>query len=129
MKRTNTVRMLLIAAGLLLAAPAWCQELEQIAKVPPHERAEIQTKFMAEKLELTAEERTKVEAINQKYADQMQPVLEGQLIPFERMREVKKLEEAKDGELKAVLTPSQYQTYEASKDEMKQRLEQRALNK
>ena len=85
------------------------------------------SKFMAEKMQLTPEERTKVEAINQKYADQMQPVLVGQMGPFARMREVKKLQEAKDGELKAVLTPAQYQTYEASKAEMKQRLEQRAL--
>ena len=82
---------------------------------------------MAEKMELTPEERTKVEAINQKYADQMQPVLEGQMGLLARMGEVKKLEEAKDGELKAVLTPAQFQTYEASKDEMKERIEQRAL--
>jgi hypothetical protein len=119
---------LLVAAGLLMTAPAWGQNAEQLAKVPPKVRAEIQTKFMAEKMQLTPEERTKVEAINQKYADQMQPVLEGQMGPLERMRAVKKLEEAKDGELKAVLTPAQFQTYEASKDEMKKRLEQRALN-
>jgi hypothetical protein len=112
-----------------MTVSAWGQDPEQIAKIPPKDRAEIQTKFMAEKMQLTPEERTKVEAINQKYADQMQPVLEGQMGPFARMREVKKLEEAKDGELKAVLTPAQYQTYEASKDEMKERIKQRALNK
>jgi hypothetical protein len=44
------------------------------------------------------------------------------------MGEVRKLGEAKDGELKAVLTPAQFQTYEASKDEMKERIKQRALN-
>ena len=125
---TNTVRVLLVAAGLLLAAPAWCQGPAQIAKVPPQVRAEIQTKFMAEKMQLTAEERTKVEAINQKYADQMQPVLEGQMGLLALMGEVRKLGEAKDGELKAVLTPAQFQTYEASKDEMKERIKQRALD-
>ena len=117
----------LIATGLLLATPAWSQDPEQIAKVPPKVRADIQTDFMTKKLQLTPEEKTKIEAINVKYADQMQPVLTGDMGPFERMRAVKNLEESKDGELQAALTPEQYQTYLSSKDELKQKIKDRAL--
>ena len=117
----------LIATGLLLATPAWSQDPEQIAKVPPKVRADIQTDFMTKKLQLTPEEKTKIEAINVKYADQMQPVLTGDMGPFERMRAVKNLEASKDGELQAALTPEQYQTYLSSKDELKQKIKDRAL--
>jgi hypothetical protein len=43
------------------------------------------------------------------------------------MREARKLEKAKDGELRGVLTSDQYTTYEGLKEQMRQRLEQRAL--
>jgi len=128
MTRTNTGRALLVAAGLLMAGPAWSQDAAQIAKVPPRVRADIQTKFMAEKLHLTADERTKIDAINVKYADQMQPILERDMGPLARMHEVKGIEAAKDAELKAALTPDQYKAYQASKEELRKRLEQRALN-
>ncbi len=127
MTKTNTARVLLIAAGLLMAVPAWPQDAAQVAKVPPHVRAEIQTKFMTEKLHLTPEEQTKIDAINVKYADQMQPVLEGSMGPLARMREVEKVDAAKDGELKTALTPDQYKAYQASKDELRARIKQRAL--
>jgi hypothetical protein len=127
MTTTKTVRMVLIAVGLLMAVPAWPQDAAQVAKVPPRVRAEIQTKFMTEKLHLTPEEQTKIDAINVKYADQMQPVLEGSMGPLVRMREVKRVEAAKDGELKTTLTPDQYTAYQASKDELRERIKQRAL--
>ena len=127
MTRTNAVRVLTIATGLLLAVPALAQDAAQLAKVPPSVRAGIQTTAMTERLHLTPEERTQVEAINLKFANQMQPVLEGSGGPFARMREAKKLEEAKDNELKPVLSADQFKGYLAMKDELKERLKQRAL--
>jgi hypothetical protein len=126
MTRTTIARVL-FAAGLLLAMPSWAQDPEQVAKVPPKVRADIQTEFMTTKLQLTPDEKTKVEAINIKYAEQMQPVLAGDMGMFERMRAVKTVEGAKDGELQAVLTPQQYQTYLGSKDELKAKIKERAL--
>jgi len=117
-------------AVLLVATPAWAQEdLEKLAKVPPRVRATIQTDFMAKKLQLSPQEKTQVDAINLKYADQMQPVLAGSMGPLARMGEVKRLEEAKDGELRGVLNPSQFQAYTAAKAEMRQHLEQKATEK
>ena len=128
MRTTTNIARVLVAAGLLLATAAAAQNPEQIAKIPPEVRADIQTDFMVKKLKLTPEEKTKIGAINVKYAEQMQPVLTGQMGPLERMRAVKRLEEAKDGELQAALTPQQYQAYQASKDELKTKLEARAAS-
>lgn len=125
MTRTSIARVV-IAAGLFLATSAWGLDPEQIAKIPPAERAAIQTEFMAKKLSLTADEKTKISAVNVKYADQMQGVLTGQMGPLERMRDVKRLEEGKDAELQTMLTPAQYKTYQASKDELKKKMEERA---
>lgn len=113
-----------MVAALLLTAPAWSQDPSQLAKVPPSVRAGIQTDFMAQKLQLSAEQRTQVEAINLKVANQMQPLLEGST--WTLMREAPKVDEAKDGELRAVLTPQQFDTYVASKDEIKGLLKQKA---
>jgi hypothetical protein len=121
----TTIARLLLAAGLVLAASARAQDPAQLAKIPPRQRAAIQTAFMTEKLHLTPEEKPKVEAINEKYAEQMQPVLQGSMGMFERMRTVKKIEAAKDEELQAVLTPQQFQTYQGSKDELREGMKQR----
>jgi len=127
MTRTNMARALSIAAGLLLAVPALAQDAAQLAKVPPSVRAGVQSTLMTEKLHLTAEQRTQVEAINLKFANQMQPVLEGSSGPWARMREAKKLEEAKDSELRPVLSAQQFTDYQAMKDELKERVKQKAL--
>lgn len=113
-----------ILATALLAAPAWSQSPAELAKVPPSVRAGIQTDFMAQKLQLTPEQRTKVEAINLKVANQMQPLLEGSA--WTLMREAKAVDEAKDNDLRAVLTPQQFDTYLGSKDEIKDLLKQKA---
>ena len=102
------------------------QDVEQLAKIPPDVRAAIQTEVMTKKCQLTPAEKTKVEAINVKTANALQPVLTGGGGPFERMRQVKAAESAKDTELRGVLTAQQYQCYEASKDEMKQKLIKKA---
>jgi hypothetical protein len=124
----TTLAGTMLAAALAFGAPAGAQDPAQVAKIPPHVRAEIQTDFMNQKLHLTPEEKTKIEAINVKYADQMQPVLQGSMGPLERMRAVRKIEEAKDGEVKAALTAEQYQAYLASKDELREKIKQRALS-
>jgi Spy/CpxP family protein refolding chaperone len=122
--RRHSMWIMTISAIVLLAAPLLAQDPAQLAKVPPSVRAGIQTDFMAQKLQLTAEQRTQVEAINIKAANQMQPLLEGSM--WTLMREAKKVDEAKDGELRTVLTPQQFDTYAASKDQIKDLLKQKA---
>jgi hypothetical protein len=123
--RRHSMWIMTIAAAVLLVAPGWAQDPAQLAKVPPSVRAGIQTDFMAQKLQLSAEQRTQVEAINVKFANQMQPLLEGST--WTLMREAKNVDAAKDGELRTVLTPQQFDTYAASKDQIKDLLKQKAL--
>ena len=125
MQRTFAVGLL---AGLLAAVPAFGQgeDAAQLAKIPPNVRAGAQTEFMTKKLSLTPQERTQVEAINLKYANQMQPVLEGSGGPLQRMREAKRIDEAKDAELKGVLTPQQFQGYVAAKEELRKKMMEKA---
>jgi hypothetical protein len=123
--RGRVVWTAIVTTALLLAAPAWSQSPAELAKIPPSVRAGIQTDFMTQKLQLSAEQRTKVEAINLKVANQMQPLLEGSA--WTLMREAKSVDEAKDNDLRAVLTPQQFDTYVGSKDEIKDLLKQKAL--
>jgi hypothetical protein len=87
-------------------------------------RAGVQTDFMAEKLHLSGEQRAQIDAINLKYARQLQPLLAGST--WTLMREGKKIDAAKDGELRAALSPQQFDAYLAVKDEMRERVKQRA---
>jgi hypothetical protein len=127
MTRTGKALALSAVAGLLMANHAWAQDPAQLAKVPPSVRAGIQTEVMAEKLHLSPQEKTQVEAVNLKYANQMQPVLEGSSGMFARMREAKRVEGAKDAEMKTVLSPAQYEAYLGLKSELRERLKQKAL--
>ena len=64
MKRTATVAALSITGLLLAGGIAPAQDMQELAKLPPATRAAVQTKFMSEKLELSPEQKTEVEAIN-----------------------------------------------------------------
>jgi hypothetical protein len=65
--------------------------------------------------------------INLDFAKQMQPILEGQPSTWTLMRESKKLDAAKDDELRGVLSQQQFDAYLAAKDEMRERVKQKAL--
>ena len=114
-------------AALWIALPAPAQDAGKLAQLPPGVRAGIQTEFMAKKLSLSPQQREQVQAINQKYAEQMQPILEGSSGPLARMREVKQVEDAKEADLRGVLNPEQFQGYLAAKEEMRQHVEQKAM--
>lgn len=124
MRRHVQWTTIIAAALLLLAAPAWSQDPAQLAKLPPDVRAGIQTDFMTQKLQLSAAQRTQVEAINLKVANQMQPLLEGS--KWTLMREAGKVDAAKDDDLRAILDAQQFAKYQASKDELKALMQQKA---
>jgi len=124
MRRQWVSRMMVVAA-VCMAAPVWSQDPAQIAQLTPSVRAALQTEVMVRKLSLSPEQRTQVEAINLKYANQMQPLLEGS--KWTLMRQAKTVDEAKDGELRAVLNPQQFDGYLAAKDEIRDKMKQKAL--
>jgi hypothetical protein len=117
--------VLLASCVLVLAVGqgACAQMMDKLAKTTPQERAAIQTAFMKSKLGLQGEELSKVEAINMKFAEQAEPIIKGSSGPIMKMRQMKAMQQEKDGALKGVLTPQQFSTYEAAKAEMKQNFE------
>jgi len=90
----------------------------------PTERAASQTRFMKAKLNLSQDETTKIQEINQEYAEKIEPVLKGSGISFLKMRDIKAILEQKDDTLRSVLTPGQFDVYTNAKDELKQALQQ-----
>jgi hypothetical protein len=114
------VAMLLVGS----ASAARADMMANLAKTTPKERAGIQTAFMKSKLGLQEAELAKVAAINLEYAEKAEPVIKGSDGPFMKMRQMKEIQGQKDTALKGVLTPDQFQAYEAAREEMKQKFEE-----
>lgn len=122
----------LLALALWLApalASAQLQLPPELANSTPQERAKVQTLVMKEKLALTPEQLPKVESINLDAAQKMEPVLKGSEGPIVKMRTTRQVEQAKEAALQGVLTPQQFQQYLAGREEMKQKVEQKLMEK
>jgi len=94
-----------------------------LTEYPPQERAEIQTRLMANALSLSDSSRIdKVYDINLKYAKKMGELANsggGRRAKFRKMRS---LSEDKDKELKKALTSEQYEEYLELKEQMRERM-------
>ena len=114
-----------VAAALALAAAAFAQERPTLANSTPEQRAKMQTEFMTSKLDLATDQVAKVQGINLKYAEKMEPVLKGTEDQVQKVRASSEMSRNKDVELKQVLSDEQYKHYLASKEEMRAHAEQR----
>ena len=123
MRLTTPARALTVAV-LLVTASASAQ-LDGLKDTTPAERAKAQNAMMRSRLGLTDEQASRVAALNQKYAEKMEPVIKGSSGPLVKMREVKEIEQQKEAELKQVLSPEQFEKFLAAKDQMREELEQR----
>jgi len=125
------IRYTAIALGVVIAlvvsVPAVFAQMDKLKQSTPQERARIQTDMMKTKLGLSPDQLTKVAAINEKYAQQMQPIIQSSEGPFMRMRQMREVSTAKEAELKGVLSPGQFQKYLAEEEEMKEKFEERLL--
>jgi hypothetical protein len=95
----------------------------------PEQRAQMQTGMMKAKLKLDSTQVTKVQAINLKSAQKLEPLLKGDERRFKMLREMMAIQKEKDADLKKVLTDDQYKQYEKMKDEMKEKLKDAKQNK
>jgi Spy/CpxP family protein refolding chaperone len=130
----NTKMRGLMAAALVLAAlasgaRAQLSQLGELKNTTPEERAAELTGLMKKELGLTPEQASKVEALNLKYAKEMEPILKGSDGPFKKMRRAREINEAKEAELQQLLTPEQLTKYQAAKGEMREEFEQRMEEK
>jgi hypothetical protein len=133
MLRSGTLRrsvpMLALALWLAPGAASAQQIPPELANSTPQERAKALTLVMKEKLALTPEQLPKVEMINLDAAQKMEPVLEGSEGPLVKMCTTRQVEQAKESALQNVLTPEQFQQFLAGRDEMKQKAEQKLMEK
>lgn len=121
----TTLIATIITVPLTVAALAWAGELDRLKGSTPEQRATALTALMTSKLDLKPEQKSQVASLNLRYAKKMQPVIEGSAGPFVKMREMKGINEEKEAELKQLLSPEQFDTYLASKDDMRQKAEER----
>ncbi|RLJ79440.1 hypothetical protein [Pedobacter alluvionis] len=85
----------------------------------PEERAKFQTEMMRTKLNLNAQQQSKIEVINLNYAKKFEPIIKSSDRKITRFKQAMSLQKAKDEELKKVFTTGQYQQYEKFKETLK----------
>lgn len=125
MKLSNP-RITFLAACLMAICTATTVKAQDakaaLKESTPEQRAQLQTTLMKTKLSLDSAQVTKVQAINLKSAQKLDPILKSDGRKLKMMREVMSIQKEKDADLKTVLTDEQYKQYEKMKDELKQRL-------
>ena len=114
-------KILLVLSLFSSVAPA--DMSDALENSTPEQRADLQTKFMTEQLKISGPTATKVQAINLKYAQKMQPIIKGTDGQLSKMMKIKGLMADKDQELAVAMTPEQFQSYEGLKDDLKAYLE------
>ena len=90
------------------------------------DRAQFQTQWMKENLQLTDEQTEKVAILNTKYTrkmDEIKSSWDGKLKRFKAFRDVMK---EKEQELKTILTPKQFDCYMEKRQEFRAKTRERA---
>lgn len=122
--------LVLAAVVLMAGSGASAQDaMDKLKDTTPEERAMLQTMMMKEKLGLTQQQVPAVKEINLEAATQMQPVITGSEGKLMKMRRAKEIESQRDAQLQGVLLPPQYQQWLAQKEEMRQKIEQKLMEK
>jgi Spy/CpxP family protein refolding chaperone len=102
----------------------------QEAQMPSAEaRASKMTEWMKSNLNLTADQASKVQDLNMKYAVKMDSLKNSNLDKQNRFDVMKSEGEAKDAEMKSILTADQYKTYQEKKQEMKSKYKDKDKDK
>ena len=117
--RVATVLSIALLIGVLANA--------QDKQIPPAaDRAAKLTEWMKTNLQLTDEQLPKVQDINLKYANKADALRNSSAGRRQKLQSLKADGKAKDGELKAILTPGQYESYEAKKAELQKQFKEKA---
>ena len=111
----------MVVMALFAGQMALAQQMQQRT---PEERAQNQTHWMQKNLGITEDQNRKVYDIILKYARQAGQE-KNEAPGREKRQEMQQTQNAKDAELKAVLTGDQYQKYQAHVAEMKDKMRER----
>ncbi|MDR3568806.1 MAG: hypothetical protein P4L43_12330 [Syntrophobacteraceae bacterium] len=118
-----------LAMTLIFCSTAFSADMDALRHTTALQRAKLQTALMKKRLNLTKSQSAQVMTINLKYAQQMEPVIKGDGGKLAKMRQSMAIRKAKDTELTRVLTPTQYQAYLASKEQMRQQMIEKIMQK
>ncbi|MGC9195766.1 MAG: hypothetical protein ACP5IL_09980 [Syntrophobacteraceae bacterium] len=111
-----------LAITLLFSSTAFSAQRDVLKHSTPLMRAKLQTGFMKKQLNLTRNQTEQVMAINLKYAKEMEPVIKANGGKLMKLRQASAIRKAKDAELMKVLSPGQYEAYQASKKQMREQM-------
>ena len=91
------------------------------AQYSPEERAQIQTEWMKETLQLNAGQVSKVDSLNLEYALKMEKVksVQGRI---SQLKEAREISEEKDGKLKQIMDEGQFDTYLKKRKELRKKM-------
>lgn len=99
---------------MLLPLVAGAQSTEKPGKTP-EERAQRWTVWMMEEQIITVEQEQRVQEVNLKYARQAETLKGKQISRMTKFKELKTFDQAKDEELKQLLSEEQFKLYQEKK--------------
>jgi hypothetical protein len=99
-----------------------CIHAQQKKMATPQERADKLTQWMKTNLKLEDNQALQVQGINIKYANKTEQLKNSNLSRQQKLQVLKADDEAKDKELRMVMTEQQFNTYLAKKDEVKKQM-------
>jgi hypothetical protein len=110
--------------GLMLLSNELLAQSQLIDK-PAQQRAAAQTQRMTTNLKLDSVQTIKVARINLRYAQRIDPVIQGNGSRISKLKAVRTMQKEKEAELKQVLSKEQFERFkeqqQALKDEIKER--------
>ncbi|QEM06848.1 hypothetical protein DIU31_026315 [Mucilaginibacter rubeus] len=109
----------------LFIGSAFAQTGADLKNKTPEQRAQFQTEMMTTKLELNPDQTSKVQAINLKYAQKMDPIIKSDAGRFSKFKQAKALLKEKDTELKGVFTADQFKQYQDFEAEMRDKMKEK----
>ena len=97
---------------IALSTFSLAQDAKRMERVSPEKKQELKIQKMETELDLTPEQKKRVDAVNQKYAP-IQKVQKEKMTSLKK--EIKTTRDAKHEEIKLILTPEQLKTMEEKK--------------
>jgi periplasmic protein CpxP/Spy len=118
--RSRQLALLLFLLTLTVSATV----AQDAAHSTPEERALKMTDWMKNELRLTADQEPLVHTINLKYATENEALRNSGKRKLAKYRALKSRQDAKEVELKRVLTPEQFNSYIDKRDELQKRMKE-----
>lgn len=126
----NRLVILAVSFTLLLMGPVVAvAQMDDLKNTTAEERASMLTDMMKSSLSLDEKTSASVADINLKYAKEVQTLMDSDSPNLQKLMTFRANSQAKDDELKAVLTPEQYSRYEQKKSEMQDVVKQKLKQK